>query len=356
MKILVVDDTPLALLMLRTALTTAGHEVIEARDGAAALQVLRATDAIRMVVMDWEMPGMSGPELCRQIRSSSLGDYLYLILLTSHNTTEDKVAGLSAGADDFITKPFEPAELLARVASGERMLSLETHTVVIFSLAKLAESRDPETGAHLERVQHYSQALARELAGAGAYKGLIDAEFIRLIYDTSPLHDIGKVAIPDSVLLKPARLSDAEYQTMKQHTVIGARTLEAALTQFPKARFLNMARAIAIAHHERWDGTGYPHGLKGYDIPLEARIVALADVYDALTAKRVYKAAMVHDVAKAIIEEGTGTHFDPACVEGFQRCHEQFKQIRDRFTDEEASATASRAANTGETGLQRLAA
>src|SRR5207244_11500403 len=172
--------------------------------------------------------------------------------------------------DVFRAKPLAPDELLARLHSAERILSLETRDVAIFSLAKLAESRDPETGAHLERVQGYCRALAQQLAADRQFADEIDPEFMRLLYATSPLHDIGKVGIPDSVLLKPGRLSDREFEIMKTHTSIGGQTLDAALKRFPKTKFLRMARDIAAAHHERFDGSGYPAGLAGEQIPLSA--------------------------------------------------------------------------------------
>jgi putative two-component system response regulator len=239
---------------------------------------------------------------------------------------------MSAGADDFIVKPFVNAELMARVRAGERVLSLETREMVIFALAKLAESRDPETGHHLERVQRYSQMLSEALAAQPNCSSEIDAQFIQLIFQTSPLHDIGKVGIPDCVLLKPGRLSDDEFDIMKTHTLIGAETLDAALRDFPQARFLRIARDIALSHHERWDGKGYPNGLAGTDIPLAARIVAVADVYDALTSKRAYKEAFAHTIAREIILGETGSHFDPDIVAAFHEAEADFIEIRSQFS------------------------
>jgi putative two-component system response regulator len=266
------------------------------------------------------------------------GGYVYVILLTSHGTSAERIQGLHAGADDFMTKPFEPAELLARMQSAERLLSLETRDVAIFAMAKLAESRDVETGAHLERVMNYARILAQQLPIMGKYVDEIDPEFVRLVYSTSPLHDIGKVGIPDGVLLKPGRLDDREFEIMKTHTTLGAQTLEAALLRFPGAKFLRMARDIAASHHERWDGKGYPSGLAGESIPLCARIVALADVYDALTSKRVYKNAFAHEVAKSIIVKDSGTHFDPNVVEAFLAAEPAFIAVRDRFHERTAQA------------------
>jgi putative two-component system response regulator len=218
------------------------------------------------------------------------------------------------------------------------VLSLETREVAIFAMAKLAESRDVETGHHLERVRSYCRLLAEEMASGDKFRNDIDPEFIRLIYLTSPLHDIGKIGIPDSVLLKPGRLNDREFEIMKMHTTLGAQTLEAALRMFPGVKFLEMARDIAASHHERIDGTGYPLGLSGDDIPLCARIVALADVYDALSSKRVYKSAMSHEVAKSIIVNESSGHFDADVVSAFLQIEARFAAVHYRLAEPLASA------------------
>jgi putative two-component system response regulator len=301
-------------------------------DPRRALEIVR-TGQHRMVITDWEMPELDGLELCRLIRSDTTLGYTYVMVLTSHGTPEEKVQGLSAGADDLVTKPFNPPELLARVRNAERMLSLETRDVAIFAMAKLAESRDPETGAHLERVRSYCRVLAQQLSTVESLQRTITEDFGRLIYLTSPLHDIGKVGIPDSVLLKPGRLSDREFEIMKEHTLIGAQTLDAALCQFPNVGFLRMARDIALTHHERWDGTGYPRRLAGECIPLCGRIMALADVYDALTSKRVYKSAYGHEVARSIIVEESGKQFDPDVVDAFVQTESTFMKLRERLSD-----------------------
>lgn len=301
-------------------------------NGREALDAIHE-ESYRLVITDWEMPEMDGIELCKAIRAGNFSGYVYIILLTSRDSPQETVEGLSAGADDFIVKPFNPGELIARVRSGERVLSLETREVAIFALAKLAESRDPETGAHLERVRSFARVLTQELSKHEKFRNELDAEFIRLIFLTSPLHDIGKVGIPDGVLLKPGRLSDEEFDIMKTHTVIGATTLSAALSKFPEAKFLRMARDIALTHHERFDGTGYPNGLVGEDIPLCGRIVALADVYDALTSKRVYKEAFMHSLARSIILEESGSHFDPNVVDAFLACEQEFIKIRERYRE-----------------------
>ena len=332
MNILIVDDNAIALELLRNALQQAGHTVRATRGGREAFDLIRGEE-FSLVISDWEMPGMSGVELCRAVRQENLSRYVYFILLTGHDTQQDKIEGLDAGADDFMTKPFDAAELCARVRSAERMLSLETRDVAIFAMAKLAESRDPETGAHLERVQRYSRILTQHLRRSSRLGEQINEEFVRLIYLTSPLHDIGKVGIPDCVLLKPGRLSDNEFEMMKTHTTLGGQTLEAALRKFPNVKFLQMARDIAMTHHEHYDGKGYPAGLVGDGIPLCGRVVALADVYDALTSKRVYKDAFCHEVAKAIIVGDSGAHFDPDVVSAFLSAEQEFRVIRDQFSE-----------------------
>lgn len=332
MRILIVDDSRVAQLTLESLLRAAGYQVDCASDGREALEKIQQ-GVHRLVISDWEMPGMDGLELCQAIRNEDLPGYVYFILLTSHGSQPEKVTGLKTGADDFITKPYSSDEMLARVWAGERILSLETRDVAIFAMAKLAESRDPETGAHLERVQSFCQTLARQLAGLEKYRDQVTAEFTHLIYLTSPLHDIGKVGIPDTVLLKPGRLNDDEFEIMKAHALIGAETLDAALQKFPGVPFLQMARDIAATHHERYDGTGYPAGLKGDAIPLCGRIVALADVYDALSSKRVYKEAFTHQIARSIILEGRGTHFAPEIVDAFLARESEFLAIRQRFAE-----------------------
>jgi putative two-component system response regulator len=337
MKILVAEDDSMAISLLKVALTAAGHEMVVVNNGREALEVLRST-SIRFVLSDWEMPEMSGTQLCSEIRASDFGRYIYVILLTGRNEEGATVEGLAAGADDFLHKPFNREELAMRIRTGERLLSLETRDMTIFAMARLAESRDPETGAHLERVRNYARILAEDLGQLPEFKGTIDAAYIHLIYLTSPLHDIGKVAIPDHVLLKPGRLDGGEFEIMKTHTTLGAQTLSAAIREFPEARFLRMAQQIALTHHEKFDGNGYPDGLRGHDIPLCGRITAIADVYDALTSQRVYKTATTHEVARSIIVKDRGTHFDPSVVDAFLRCEGEFKKIATRFADYKAAA------------------
>jgi len=331
MQVLIVDDDKVIRMTLGALLSANGYEVLTATNGVEGIEALEKNPSCRAVISDWEMPVMNGIEFCKAIRAQDRPGYIYFLLLTSHKEVDNMVVGLSAGADDFISKPYNPLEVLARLRAGERILALETRDVAIFALAKLAESRDSDTGAHLERVQYYCRALCQCLATREKFKSGVDVEYSRLIFQTSPLHDIGKVGIPDAILLKPGRLTPEEFEVMKKHTTIAANTLDAALEKFPGVAFLNMAKEIAESHHEKVDGTGYPHGLKGTDIPLCGRIMAVADVYDALVSQRVYKSAMTHDEAKAIIEEGSGKHFDPDIVDAFFAVADDFFKILHRF-------------------------
>lgn len=333
MQILIVDDDHYSTALVKAALTPCGYELLTAASGAEALESLHKNPSCRVLISDLDMPVMDGIALCQAVRSRSFAGYIYVILLTGHSEHDHKMTALEAGADEFLAKPFDRAELVVRVRAAERILSLETRDVALVALAKLAESRDSDTGAHLERVQRYSGLLARELAKRDSYRRHVDLEYVRLIELTSALHDIGKIGIPDHVLLKQGRLSEHEFEIMKRHTTLGAETLAAALKQFPQARYLRMARDIAATHHERFDGTGYPSGVSGPDIPLCGRIVALADVYDALTSRRCYKSAFPHDVAQAIILKESGAHFDPDVVDAFKTAESQFIETRLRHQD-----------------------
>jgi putative two-component system response regulator len=337
MQVLVADDSAVTLKMIAGGLKRSGYEVMTAKDGRQALKALR-NSTCQLVVSDWQMPHMTGIELCKAVRSEDLGRYIYVILLTSNDQPQDVLEGLEAGADDFVTKPFNPPEIAMRLATGVRLLTLESTEMTIFAMARLAESRDPETGAHLERVRSYCRILAEQLREHPKHREVVDREYIRLIYLTSPLHDIGKVAIPDCVLLKAGRLSNDEFEIMKNHALCGAATLEAAIDKFPNAGFLRMAHDITLTHHEKYDGTGYPNALKGDDIPLCGRIVALADVYDAVTSKRVYKEAFTHAVTRSVIVEGRSAHFDPDIVDAFLTAEQSFLDVREQFAKQDALA------------------
>jgi len=359
MRALIVDDDEISLEILEGVLSEKGYQVDRAGDGAEALAKLRHAPA-SLVITDWNMPNMNGLELCRAIREEYFDGYVYVIMLTGRDVGRQRIEGLHAGADAFLLKPLNPDELLVSLKTAERILALETRDLAMFALAKLSESRDPETGAHIERVQCYARLLARHLSTTERHHETIDTEFIRLIFQTTPLHDIGKVGIPDSILLKPGKLTDDEIAVMRTHVTLGAQTLEASLQRFPNVRFLQMAREIALGHHERWDGKGYPSGLAGAVIPLAARIVALADVYDALTTRRVYRDAMPHGQAKQLIVRERGAHFDPDIVDAFLKIERQFIATREQYRDDDddAAATAARAAEAaaGTTGADASAA
>ena len=331
MRVLIVEDDRDALDLLENAVAFFGYSVTTAANGVEALDAIRSGQ-FQLVVSDWEMPGLSGIELCRSIRRRVSSGYTYFILLTAKTSLQSRVEGLRAGADEFLSKPVDPDELQMRLRVAERILSLESRDLVIFSLAKLAEARDPETGAHLERIREYCRVLAQHLIATPRSDRDLDGDFAQLLYITSPLHDIGKVGIPDNVLLKPGPLTREEFEIMKQHAVIGGTTLEAAAEAHPHAKYLQIARDIAFTHHEKFDGSGYPHGLRGEAIPLSGRIVALSDVYDALTTARVYKPAYSHEVARNIILEGSGKHFDPEIVEAFEANEQRFIEIHEQLS------------------------
>jgi putative two-component system response regulator len=348
MRILIVDDDELSLAILEGVLDEMGYEVERATNGREALTMLHRGD-IHIVITDWEMPTMNGLDLCRAIREDDFAGYIYIIMLTGREGGQQKIEGLHAGADAFLVKPLNSEEMVVSLKTAERILGLETRDLTMFALAKLSESRDPETGAHIERVQSYARVIAQQMSTTPAHRGMIDAEFIRLIHQTSPLHDIGKVAIPDSILLKPGKLTNDETEIMRTHVTIGAQTLDASRKRFPNVRFLQMARDITMSHHERWDGTGYPEKLKGEQIPLAARIVSIADVYDALTSRRVYRDPLSHAQAKTYLLRERGLHFDPDVVEAFLQAERQFISIREQFKDSERregrSAGAEKAAD-----------
>ncbi len=334
MKILAIDDDPIALEMIRVALENFGHDVITTTSGATALTRL-AQFPIRMVITDWMMDAMDGIELCRAIRKRKLSRYVYVIILSSRDDPVDAAEGIAAGADDFMSKPFDTGELVARIKAGERALSLETRDVTIFALARLAESRDQETGLHLERTRNYVKIIAEQLSQRSELAQTIHADFVQMLYDTSPLHDIGKVAIPDAILLKPGKLTLDEYEIMKRHSAIGASTLDEVLQSYPEAEFLEMARDIAATHHERHDGRGYPKGLAGEQIPWAGRIMALADLYDAITSRRVYKAAQSHEHACGVIRSESGRQFSPRVVEAFFDRESEILEVQKHFREAE---------------------
>ncbi len=332
MQVLLVDNNPETLMKLSEIVSELGHGVVVATNGIEGLAQYRKHNP-RFVIANVTLEGMSGVELCRAIRRRQSMNYTYLILLTKVENDETVELSIDSGADDYLCETFSRDMLRLRLEAGKRLMTLGGRDMMIFSLAKLAECRDNDTGKHLDRMREYAKLLACELSTYPEFETVIDEQFIELLYLTSPLHDIGKVGIPDSVLTKPGKLTSDEFAVMKTHTVIGGETIRATAAAYPQASFLKMAMDVVMYHHERWDGTGYPEGLAGNNIPLSARIVALADVYDALTSKRVYKAAFDHESASKIIIDGRGTHFDPMLVDAFLQVQDAMNAIRIGFGD-----------------------
>jgi len=329
-KVLIADDDPGLRLLLRKNLEAEKYDVREAENGRKAFDILSEEPDIRLVLTDLAMPEMDGYSLIKNIREKELR-YTYIIVLTSMDDKESLVKALSMGADDYLTKPFYPAELKLRLRGGTRLIKLETQDELIFSMAKLSEYRSEETGFHLERVSHYTRLVARDISKNHPDMG-ISMSMADEIAVVSPLHDIGKVAIPDNILHKPGKLTDEEFEIMKTHTVIGGKLLE-KIYKKSNSHYLRLGYEIAMFHHEKWNGKGYPTGIAGNDIPVSARIMALADVYDALTSKRCYKDAFPHEIAKKIIFEGRGNHFDPVIVDSFLRNEEAWLNIKREYTD-----------------------
>ncbi len=318
MRILVADHDPISRTMLRHLLRARGHDVTLAGDGELALTLL-CRGSFDTLFAEWTLPGLSLPALCHRLRDKQTECFTQLVVTGAGLTPAQKLEGIALGIDAVLEKPYTLADVFRCLDYGERMLSLNVHEATLFAMARMAESRDAETGEHLDRVRCYTRMLAQDLAAHSVPAAGIDAEFVRMVTLTSPLHDIGKVAIPDHVLCKPGKLTDDEYRIMQTHTTIGAETLASAIARFPRAQFLRTAREIALTHHERWDGEGYPYQLTGDSIPLSGRIVAVADVYDALSSKRVYKEAIPHREACEMIRAAAGTHFDPQVIAAFLR-------------------------------------
>ncbi len=361
-NVLVVDDLRENTELLRALLTPKGFAVRVAHTGGEALEAIRA-ERPDVILLDLVMPDMTGFEVCREVKESPQTRHIPVIVITGLAEREANLKSIEAGADDFLIKPFDTVLLEARIRAclrtkmlqdqimsyQEQLLeanhSLEqcvrertaqlvrTQQVTVFSLAKLSESRDTETGEHLERMRGYAREVALQLRAMGSFPEIDGDRFVDALYESSPLHDIGKVGIPDRILLKPGKLTREEYAIMKSHTLIGGDTLRSADIEAGQESFLAMGRDIAYFHHEWWDGTGYPMGLKGSQIPLAARIVAVGDVYDALTSKRPYKNAFTHEESRETILQGRGTHFDPVVVDAFLACEERIIRVREQFRD-----------------------
>jgi putative two-component system response regulator len=354
--VLVVDDTP-ANLALAASLLSDRYFVKVANSGEAALKVARQTPAPDLILLDVVMKGLDGYEVCRQLKGDPETRDIPVLFLTSKNDTDDEKLGLDLGAVDYLTKPISPAIFLARIQTHlnvkaasdflrnqneflEQEVDRRTsevralQEVTVLAMASLAETRDADTGNHLWRTQLYIQELALRLKDHPRFRHDLAGTAVTSIVKTAPLHDIGKVGIPDRILLKPGRLDADEFAIMKTHAQLGWDALDHAERSLgASVDFLKTAKEIALTHHEKWDGSGYPKGLEGTDIPVAGRLMAVADVYDALISKRVYKDEMTHQQAAALIGEGSGKHFDPYIVEAFFDCEGQLQDIAHRYAD-----------------------
>ncbi len=323
-KILIVEDDVSQRLFFKMALETYNYEIFAAENGKEAYQILSKDTDIRLVLTDINMPEMDGFELIRKIRAEERR-YTYILVASAAGEKESIIKALDLGANDFLSKPIVPKELQLRLEGASRLLRLESQDEFILSMAKMAEYRSNETGYHLERVKLYTKILADDLAKKKP-ELRISGQFAEEIARVSPLHDIGKVAIPDKILHKHEDLTAAEFEVMKSHTLLGGDLL-LELYEKTGADYLKVAYDIAMHHHERYDGSGYPHGLQGKEIPVAARIMAVADVYDAMVSERCYKQSYAHDFVRSEIVKGRGSHFDPIVVDSFLRQQELWLTI-----------------------------
>jgi len=361
--VMIVDDTPENITLMNGLLKDLYRTRI-ANNGERALKAAVVEPLPDLILLDIMMPDMDGYEVCRRLKADSRTADIPVIFLTAKTEIEDEQRGFDAGAVDYITKPISPPIVLARVKTQlalkaaadflrdqnaylESEVTKRTHEVqviqdvTIMAMASLAETRDNETGNHIRRTQNYVRALATKLQAHPKFAAELDDDLVEMLYKSAPLHDIGKVGIPDSILLKPGKLTTEEFEVMKTHTTLGRNAIIAAenLIDAPST-FLRLAREIAHYHQEKWDGSGYPEGLSGDRIPLSARLMAVADVYDALISRRVYKPPFPHEKAVAIISEGRGTHFDADLVDAFLEIAGEFHAIAERYADSEEDVKA----------------
>lgn len=351
--ILVVDDVPDNLVIL-TALLQDHYRVLSASTGHGALEMAHKVPPPDLILLDVVMEDLDGFEVCRRLKADPVTEEIPVIFLTSQSESQDEQTGLDLGAVDYLTKPFSPPLVLARIKTqlklkasqdflkdknsfleqevARRTKEIATiQEVTMVAFGSLAETRDNETGAHIRRTQHFMRLLATEAGALVEFRRLLTEETIALLFQSAPLHDIGKVGIPDHILLKPGRLNSQEFEVMKTHTTLGVLAIQAAERRLGSpVTFLRCAREIAGTHHERWDGTGYPSGLAGDDIPLSGRLMAVADVYDALRSERVYKPAYSHEKAVELMKEGSKGHFDPRLLKIFCESSEIWKETFDR--------------------------
>jgi len=354
-RVLVVDDTPDNILVLREIL---GKEccVLAALSGPEALLVASKDPPPDLILLDVLMPGMDGYEVCRLLKARERTRDIPILFVTTLCDEQDESLGLALGAVDYITKPLRPSVILARVRNHLRLkahqdhleelveertrLLSQTQDVAILSMAALAETRDNELGGHFLRTQHSAMILAQELSTLPEYGRYFRDVPFDTFFKSIPLHDVGKVGIPDNILFKPGKLTPGEFEIMKLHTVHGRDILRRAESHITGNSFLAVARDVAYTHHERWDGAGYPQGLCGEAIPVPGRIMAVVDVYDALISTRVYKKPIPHSQAVSIIAQGSGTHFDPAVADVFNECRETIRDLSLAYADDEDERAA----------------
>lgn len=354
-KVLIVDDTPENIQVLMETLK-GDYAIVAAINGEKALQMAAVQPPPDIILLDIMMPGMDGYEVCETLKKDENLRNIPVIFVTAMTDEQDEAKGLELGAVDYVTKPFRPHLVKSRVKNHlelkrhrdhleelvrERTRQLElTQEATIESLASLAEYRDPETGGHIRRTQNYVKSLALKLHASDKFQDFLNDQTIEMLYQSAPLHDIGKVGVEDRILLKPGKLTDDEFEQMKKHTTFGRDAIRASSKKLGTDSFLKYAEEIAYTHQEKWDGSGYPQGLKEEDIPVSGRLMALADVYDALISRRVYKPPFPHSKAVAIIEEGKGSHFDPDMVDAFLEIHEEFREIAIEYADHEEEREA----------------
>ncbi len=354
--ILIVDDTPDNITLL-TSLLGEQYKNKVATNGIKALKIATTGTPPDLILLDIMMPEMDGYEVCRRLKEDAITKDIPIIFLTARTQEGDETMGFELGAVDYITKPIAPPILMARVHTHLALQSarksvehqneileeqVEQRTrqlsslqgAIIIAMASLAETRDNDTGHHIRRAQLYIRELALCLKERGEFSDQLDDKYVTMVYKSAPLHDIGKVGVPDRILLKPGPLTPEEFEEMKKHTIYGRDAIIAAEKNLSEPEsFLVIAREIAHHHHEKWDGTGYPDGLSGEQIPLCARLMALVDVYDALISKRIYKEPISHEDAMAIIKKGRGQHFDPAVVDAFMERQAAFAAIAEEFDE-----------------------
>lgn len=355
--ILIVDDVPDNLAVLGELLRQANYQVKVANSGRVALRFAAQSPRPDLILLDVMMPEMDGYQVLLALLDNPLTRDIPVVFLTALDASHDEQRGLEMGAADYISKPIRPSVVLARVRTqleakqardllrgqnafleaevARRMAENELiQAVSIRALARLAEIRDPETGNHILRTQAYVELLAQRLQSHPRFADTLNDRYIRLLARSAPLHDIGKVGIPDAILQKPGKLDADEWAIMKTHARLGAEAIEQAdLDSEKQLEFLTLAREIARWHHERWDGSGYPDGLRGDAIPVSARLMALADVFDALISPRVYKAPIPLEQAREIMLAGRGTHFDPDACDVFLDLFEQMGEIARSYMD-----------------------